>query len=250
MNLEEARRLAAEIFGEARPSSGHRPLIEVGRREGEGKGFYAQLMTPPGFTIPELLLFGFVQLLGFESYGPEEKMRWGVIFDFRDQRFAFEYRKFGLRFLCEPSILDSPLVEDVLGRARGLARLVERFLADGYVAQQLAQGLVTIQNLYPRLDFRYHYLREQAQAAYRRPKPRPVTTETAFGPAITLDPKRPEREGGALANAAVDAYFSRQEHLFVLSAGFIDHILAQEDLIDFLGSNWSTKARRALDLGG
>ena len=43
MELEEARRSAANLFGEiGRPSN--RRLIEVGRREGQGRGFLKQLL--------------------------------------------------------------------------------------------------------------------------------------------------------------------------------------------------------------
>src|SRR6266436_5127269 len=115
MTLDEARRHAAGLFAELR-SPAASSLVEVGRREGEGLGFLEQLnaMTPPGFPFPELLAFGFTQLLNVPTYGPGEKLLWGVRFRFKGVDFAFEYRKFGLRLLCDPGQLDSPVVREVL----------------------------------------------------------------------------------------------------------------------------------------
>ncbi len=255
MTFQEARQKAAELLSEAAPldPQHHEPrdLVEVGRREGEGTGFLEQLqaMTPSGFPIPELLLFGLTNLIGFRSYGPGEKMRWGVSFLFRGTFFAFEYRKFGLRVLCERKDLDAPVVKELLGRARGLTDVVEAHLNEEFVSTQIAAGNITIENLYARLDSRYRFLREQAEAAYGRPRPPPETGKSEHATWTRHDLGRPEREGTALGSAAVEAYFSRQEHLFVLASAFSTTALTDPGVLDYLSSNWPAKARKILDLG-
>ena len=249
MELEEARRSAANLFGEiGRPSN--RRLIEVGRREGQGRGFLEQLlaMTPSGFPLPQLLHFGFTNLLDLETYGPEEKLLWGISFDYCGATFGFEHRKFGLRALCEPSNLDSPLLQELLGKARALTDIVEVYLKSGFVAAQLTGSCFTVENLFPRLDARYRFLRERAEAAYSTAPPPPETRSTEHGEVTTFDSGRPEREGGALGTAAVDAYYSRQEHLFCLASAFVMTEPPPGGFVEYLGGNWTKKARAILDL--
>jgi hypothetical protein len=155
------------------------------------------------------LLYGFTQLLGLETYGPYEKMAWGIDFSLRGSTFGFEYRKFGLRALCEARNLDKPILNEVLGKARALTHIAERYLSSSFVQAQLAAGSFTAKNIYDSLDTRYRFLRGEAERAYATPSPPPLHEKTEFGTSTSWDPMRPQREGGTLASAAVDAYFSR-----------------------------------------
>ena len=252
MDLSSARERAFEILGGAcSPTREPDGFVELGRHEGEGKGFLEQLqsMTPPGFPIPDLVFFGLTQLLDLPFYGPEEKMRWGVAFEFRGAIFAFELRKFGLRFLCEPANLDSRLVTEVLGRARGLTDVVESYLADELVPNALASGQVTVPNLYSQLDRRYLFLRAKALDAYAQPPPAPESGVSKGGSRWTrFDAGRPEREGGALATAAVDAFFSRSEFFFVVASAMREAPMVDGGLQAILMAGWQDRARLLLDL--
>lgn len=249
MELDEARRSAASLFDEIGQPSNRR-LTEVGRREGQGLGFFEQLhsMTPRGFPLPQLLHFGFTRLLDLDTYGPQEKLLWGIRFDYCGATFGFEHRKFGLRALCEPSNLDSPLLQEVLGKARALTDIVEVYLKSGFVATQITGNCFTVENLFPQLDARYRFLRERAEVAYSTAPPPPETHRTANGEVTTSDYARPGREGGALGTAAVDAYYSRQEHLFCLASAFVMSEPPLGGFVEFLGGNWTKKARAILDL--
>ena len=90
--------------------------------------------------------------MSLKTYGPEEKLLWGICFDYSGATFGFEHRKFGLRALCEPNKLDSPLLQEVLGKARALTDIAEVYLKSGFVAAQLNGNCFTVQNLFPRLD--------------------------------------------------------------------------------------------------
>jgi hypothetical protein len=65
---------------------------------------------------------------------------------------------------------------------------------------------------------------------------------------MSQDVHRPVREGGTLATAAVDAYFSSLEHLFVIGAAFHPSALDEGGLSAILEANWGERARRMLDL--
>lgn len=228
-----------------RPASNHE-LTEVGRREGEGKNLFDQLdaMTPEGFPLPELLHYGFTRLLGVQCYGPFEKMRWGYRFDFKGGTYGMEYRKFGLRFLCEPRNLDSPVLREVMGRARELTNIVEKYLSSGPIEQQINAGNITIDNLYNSLRARYDFFRERAGIAFKQ------TPSSTKGDGFTLNADfwRSKIEGGTLGTAAVDAYFSATEHLFCIALAFSISEQTSPPLLEFLAANWPTKARLVLDL--
>lgn len=53
MKLEDAKLRAKNLFGPLEPPQAVR-MVELGRREGEGLGFFEQIqaMTPAGFPIP------------------------------------------------------------------------------------------------------------------------------------------------------------------------------------------------------
>ncbi len=245
MNLDEAREQARKLLGDIKPASG-RGLIEVGR-DALQAGNPFEAMTPKEFPLPGLLYFGLTQLLDVKPYGPWEKMRWGFTFDFKDRSFGFELRKFGLRVLCEPSNLDGSLLREMLGRALELTNVAEKYLAASVVPDQINAGNFSVDNLYHRLRDRYEFLKEKAEIAYQTPPPQPETSEQPFGTVISFF-EQPILEGGALATAAVDAYFSLTEHLFCLALPFSSKTFADKGISEFLWSPWSTKAKFILDL--
>jgi hypothetical protein len=248
MNLDEATQRARTLFGPTEPPNAV-PMIELGRREGQGQGFFGQLdaMTPQGFPIPALLWFGLTELLGLKDEGPEEKVLWSVFFCSNGITYGFEHRKFGLRMLCEQQHIDNPTTKQVLGKTRGLTDIVESYLSDTVAMSQVRAGNFTMENLFAKLDERYRFLREQAEAAYSRPPPPPEQGTTANGGWYSHDIHRPVREGGALGTAAVDAYFSRSEHIFCLVVAFQDAV-PSTGFLELLASNWRIKAQQVLDL--
>jgi len=234
-----ARRRATEAFGKVVFPKERRPLVDVGRREAEGKDLSGAVksMTPDGLPVPEILLFALTKLLPLECFGPFEKVRWMVPFEVDGAIYCFELRKFGLRFQCEPNNIDSPRTREVLGRARALCAIAETYLSKTYAPQQLNEGNVTIVNLWSSLDFRYTFLRDQAKTVYG---PNPGSYAYFFEPS--------QVRGSALASAAIDAYFSRIEHLFVLALAFIGNTVEDRRVQVFLASSWTTKAKTLLPL--
>lgn len=250
MNLVEARAAARHQLGDASALVRPAPMIELGRRETEGKGFFEAIaaMTVKGFPIPELILFGFSELLGFTPDGPGEKVRWTIAFEFRGVGFIYELRKLGLRLLIEESSIDSPIVKEVLGRTRALTDIVECHLTTEVLPKQLVAGAIVVSNSFSFLSKRCLFLRKEAFAAYGRPPPPP---EKVLGQGFTATVSHagvPTFEGGSLAAAAVDAYFSRLELLFVIASAFHPNALGGEGVAVFLNKKWADRAISLLDL--
>lgn len=202
--------------------------------------------TPKGFSIPALVQYAFSELLGIPCYGPYEKVRWGLAFEYAGVQFAFRYQKFGLRCYCDSNLHSSAEVRGILGRARGLVNVAEQHIANDLADKQIRAGNVTIRNLFVPLHTRYMYLREVAVEQYRTPPKPPVVETWEHGTSVRSFDHEPRQKGGALAGAAVDAYFSRTEHLFALAIPFVSS--TPPDVLVFLGSNWSTKARAILPI--
>ena len=225
MDLEEAKAEAAKLFLE-------------GTQGGDTKMEHSIKIEKLGIELPDLLFFGFSELLGWEIHGPWEKVRYGIWLEFKARPFVFEHRKFGLAMLCSSEDRDSGLADEVLGRARGLVRLSERYL-EAFGIERINTGHAGIQNLYPVLRERYALLREMAEEAMAE-----VNPEVADF--LYLAP--PMQKAAALGTAAVDAYFSVQEHLFALAIAFTEGV-PESGLIEFLRGDWGSKFRTVLDLG-
>ncbi|QQR88927.1 MAG: hypothetical protein IPJ88_11935 [Myxococcales bacterium] len=183
-------------------------------------------------AVPELLLFGLTKLLPLVADGPFEKTRWVVWFGFRNMPFAFELRKFGLD--CRTGIgCSKPLAEDLLRRCNRLCSIVEEYFSQDLFPKQLKNRNFTVQNLYRRFDARYCFLREQAKVFLDKARfPFPFDKKT--------------EHGSACAAAAIDAYFSKTEHFFVLAVAFAEKL--PEDVEGFLRLHWGGKAKQLLDL--
>src|ERR1700730_1994799 len=83
------------------------------------------------FTVPSILLATLHSIAGWDKYGPEEKMRWGIPATYKGIDFSFELRKFGLRLLvrdvpeAEPSV-----VRELCRKVQSAIHVTERYLKD------------------------------------------------------------------------------------------------------------------------
>lgn len=97
----------------------------------------------------------------------------------------------------------------------------------------------------------YQFFREKAQVAYETPAPAPQVIhrdENGKPTGWSSSPWRSQIEGGYLASAMVDAYFSRLEHLLVLVLPFLDFEPGAGALVRFVGLTWDEKWRQVFDV--
>lgn len=245
MDLQTARTKAAALLGTATQPD-HGPAL-VDLEDGvTGTHPFMERKEPSGFAEPEVLYFGLTQLLDLRGGERGDKVAWTIPFEFRGVHFAFELRKYGLRFMCERSRVSDPIVREVYGRARSLANIATQHLEAVQVPLQLKSGNVTFPNYFAALDRRYRFFREEALASF--PAAPIVTPENIrdldFAPYFAAQDRADD-----LATACVDAYFSRMDHLLVLSLGFIGDVVERGALMDFLSGNWTTKVLEQLEPG-
>jgi hypothetical protein len=200
------------------------------------------------FPVPTLILFGLGYLRGLTWWGPEEKLRWGIVASRHGHDFAVTYEKFGMRLYVSRDQSEE-LTSAIIGKLIAAARLGEACLSV-LARHQIDAGNVTIENQYRYFDGAYTFFREKARAAYDSPPPESVKHYNAQGEisGSSWEPMRFQLEGGYLAGAMVDAYFSRLEHLFVLVLPFLDFDPTGGKLVEFVGRTWDTKWRSVFDV--
>jgi len=82
-------------------------------------------LTPTDFPVPELILFGLRNLRDLESWGPGEKLRWGITATFGNVPFSVTLEKFGLRLYVPRGLADGE------GREASSVRLMGEIASDG-----------------------------------------------------------------------------------------------------------------------
>lgn len=239
VDLEQARERAAIALPNVYPR-GESPA---------GCEWVGHKLSAGEFPVPELVLFGLRDLRGLKSWGPMEKVRWIVDGTVGDVPFSVALQKFGLR-LHTPADTQKRSLDSILRALHTAADIAELYLRT-VAAHQIESANVTIENKFLRFDDAYRFFRERALEAYESPPPEPVVI--SMGPDGTPNgwssqPFKPQREGGYLAGAMLDAYFSRLEHLLVLMLAFADFDPTTDSLVRFVGLRWSDKWKRLFDV--
>jgi hypothetical protein len=203
------------------------------------------------FTVPSILLATLHSIAGWDKYGPEEKMRWGIPATYKGIDLSFELRKFGLRLLvrdvpeAEPSV-----VRELCSKVQSAIHVTERYLKD-IARQQADSGNVTVANYFWRFEGAYHFFREHASEAYRKPDPpMRVTRRDNDGSPIVWSRAVMDglREGSYYCTAMLDAYFSRLEHTLILVLPFLHFDASGGRLLEMIGARWDEKFRQVFDL--
>ena len=144
-------------------------------------------------------------------------MAWGVAASYGPVRFAVHFEKFALK-LYLPDMKNPELVMQIVTVLQKCCGVAESYLSEE-IESQLASARVTIKNQYHRFDDAYQFFRQLARNAYASEPPGPGPGRPRFG-SVTTFVSCPHRQGGYLASAMLDAYFSKLEHVLVLMSAF------------------------------
>lgn len=217
---------------------------------------------PPYYLVHFLL----VDLLEFPHMGKWEKSAWTVPVRLRGRLYGIEHRKLGLGVFApsldpEARISGQPTDEQETD-AKEISALIVKAVdaARPYFewrAEQAAAGSqINVLNKSPYLFERYEFFRDQFRAlsmeADARKDERKITkdiledgTEVTTGvfPAYSL-----RREAEWNAQAAVEAFFSWTEHLFIHLAILQGKLGTGDDVANLAGADWKAKFKAALDL--
>ncbi|MHA6883098.1 hypothetical protein [Ralstonia pseudosolanacearum] len=234
----------------------------------ESRSFLLSSWTKAGRGLPPyyLLYFLLIDLLQFPYLGQWEKVAWAVPVRLRGKLYGIEHRKMGMGVFApnpNPSatrsvVPSSDAEEDASEIVRCLKRAVTA--AEPYFdwrARSAIQGAnINVVNRSAALFERYRFFHERFEVAsseaqrrrdeMTRPDEALPDHKLRFShmfPAIRLS-----EEAVWNAQAAIEAFFSWTEHVFIHLAILQGSIRDGEGVARLAGADWKTKFKAALDV--
>ena len=200
---------------------------------------FAAKRTNASQHVPEhyLVYFLLVDLLDYKDLGRWEKMAYSIPVDFNGTAYLIEHRKFGLGlFAADPETQegDATAVVDLIRKAMKSARPYFEHLANEAAEGSRLNLTNHSRALYDRFVFLRKIFHEKKEEAELRKDERVV--------------KKGRREARWLGLAAVEAFFSWTEHVFIHISVLRGAFTTGREVSQLVGADWSTKLKAALDI--
>jgi hypothetical protein len=244
LDIDEIRRRALRAIAPLKPAehapSVQRDLFMGGRRTDAGRSL------PPYYLVYFLL----VDLLGFHNLGKSDKTAWTLPVDCDGTALMIEHKKFGLGVFAADLPSDeaaSAKAVTCIHRAMKAARPYFEWRAAEAVRQSRLNVVNRTRPLRERLDFMLDLYDGRAAEAEARKSER-VETKTAHGSTSHYPGLEARREARWAAMAAVEAFFSWTEHVFIHIAVLRGECLTGGDVARLAAAEWSVKYKAAFDL--
>ena len=259
--MQRVRDAALKAIGELEPAG-------APRLEAEPKGLFLSSRTNGGRDLPPhyLVYFLLVDLLGFPHMGKWEKSAWTVPVRYKGRLYGVEHRKMGLGIFAPNLDPDARMgttpSEDAEADAREISALIKNGVsaAEPYFewrAEQVVNGVnLNVVNHSAGLFDRYTFFsaRFRALAAETKLKKdeKVVEKETLKDgteiTSISVPSYILRTEAKWNAQAAIEAFFSWTEHVFIHLAILQGTIRSGKDVADIAVADWKTKFKAALDV--
>lgn len=259
--LNKVRESALKFLGELEPAGSP-------KSEAEPKGLMLSSRTAGGRDLPPyyLVYFLLIDLLEFPHMGQWEKSAWTVPVRYKGRLYGIEHRKMGLGVFA-PNLNPKENRSGTPTKAQEtdaneITALIAKAVAAAepyfeWRAEQAALGSdLNVLNLSATLYVRYRFFREQfktlSEEATNNVKKRDISNEvlddvlgltTGYFPSYT-----PNIEAEWNAQAAIEAFFSWTEHVFIHLAILQGSIRTGEDVAKLAESNWKVKFKAAMKL--
>ena len=219
---------------------------------------FAARKTNASQHLPEhyLVYFLLVGLFDYKDLGQWEKLAYSIPVDFNGTAYLIEHRKLGLGlFAADPETQegDATAIVDLIRKAVKAARPYFEHLAN-----EAAEGSkLNLKNYsrghYDRFDFLRKAFHEKQEEAELRKDERVVEKEVTENGMIRresfLMPVFKLRgEARWLGLAAVEAFFSWTEHVFIHIAVLRGACTTGREVSQLADADWSTKLKAALDI--
>ena len=219
---------------------------------------FAARRTSASQHLPEhyLVYFLLVDLLDFKDLGQWEKLAYSIPVDFNGTAYLIEHRKFGLGlFAADPETQegDATAIVDLIRKAMKAARPYFEHLANEAAEGSRLNLKNYSRDLYDRFVFlRKTFHEKQEEAKLRKEKHVAGKGVTEDGMIIRESFLMPDfelrREARWLGLAAVEAFFSWTEHVFIHIAVLRGARTTGREVSELVGADWSTKLKSALDI--
>lgn len=257
---EKLRESALAALGELEPAG-------APRSNEEGRGLILSVRTEAGRSLPShfLVYFLLVDLLSFPSLGQWEKTAWAVPVRFRGRLYVIEHKKMGIgvfapnldpeaRMSGRPSWQAEDDAAAIVALVKAAIAVAEPYFR--WRAQQaISTSEINVVNNSRELFNRYSYFRDrfrdidrESQAlavhmASQRESPYSPVDQDRILSSVSL-----RKHLKWNAQAAIEAFFSWTEHVFIHIAILRGRVTLGTQVAELAEANWSTKFKAALDL--
>lgn len=220
------------------------------RSHNEGHAMLLSSRTAASRDLPEyyLIYFLMVDLLDYFHLGQWEKVAWVIPIRYKDRLYSLEHRKFGVGVFApthEPNArMSGTPSEEAESDAREIAIAINKAvaIASPYFKWRAEQAVsasdLNVANKSIDLFDRYVYFRDQFQELQTK-------GEQSEERALAYKIKREAKWNG---QAAIDAFFSWTEHVFIHLAILQSRKKTGREVADLARDEWKNKFKAALDL--
>jgi hypothetical protein len=206
-----------------------------------------------GQMLPEyyLVYFLLVELLGFRNLGKFEKLAWSVPIDFDGKAYLIEHRKFGVGVFVQDQEIDEPACEEIVKLIKQGVKAARPFF--GWLAEQaVLKSKLNVVNKSIELFGRYQYFLKMYKGLHdeteRRSNERIIEKHEKGGETWIFPAYELRKQSQWMAQAAIDAFFSWTEHVFIHIAILSGKAKTGSDVAKLAVSSWYKKLAGAVDL--
>ena len=213
-----------------------------------------------------------MELLGFKNLGQFEKVSWSVPVDLDGVAYLIEHRKMGCGVFVQNKDTDEPQAQRIVSLIKkGISKAAPffRWLAENAISD----SKINVRNVSDKLFRRYQFFldafreasaeverynedneiaRQQRQLPFEQGaysvKDQDRLTVAERVEKFTLPHFRMQSKAGWLAFAAIDAFFSWTEHVFIHIAILQGTITTGAQLKRMVVEEWKEKYKHALDI--
>jgi len=200
---------------------------------------------PPYYYV----YFLFVELLEYNFSGSEEKIAWTIPVEYKGEHFLISHRKFRLGIFAE-KVGKEHLAKEISTKIVKAVKISANFF--DYLAEKAAKtSKLNVTNnsleLFSRYEFfakEYHLKKQEAM----QQEGKRVFRKALHGHTITFHAYEIKRQSKWLALAAIDAFFSWTEHVFIHIAILNGQITTGEKVAKAATADWGKKFQIALNI--
>lgn len=194
---------------------------------------------------PYIVFIIFVNLKDYPFSGAWEKVAWEIPIKFKNEEFILSHRKFGFEIVAlEDTEKTNELAIEAITQIRKAIPYTES-LIEPAIKEKVNNSEVTINNEFPTIKRRYAYLRNKAEAEFKRDY-----KELDIKDIDSIEKYLTETEKYVYyTSAMLDAFFSLIEHLFVGLIPFLkDKKIKLLNIENYILANWKDKYKTVFNL--
>ncbi|ACK80711.1 hypothetical protein AFE_3175 [Acidithiobacillus ferrooxidans ATCC 23270] len=212
--------------------------------------------TDAGRNLPPyyLVYFLLIDLLEFKNLGQFEKLAWSVPVDYKGKAFLIEHRKFGIGiFVDNPQAHETEAAEIAtrIQKATKVARPYFEWRAESAVADSKLNVKNYTDELHQRFQYVYgEYQKIVADIRREEERRRSLSREERMSDwdGYFSEPYTLTEKAAWLASAAIDAFFSFTEHVFIHLAILQGTISTGNEVASLASADWGNKFKAVFDL--